>query len=92
MMHDYHQAQPGFSEAQILYDGCGECEARSEQPDHGLSSLDRASFYAAWARAAQWNRAGLDDLARAEMPLLAMLWAIQLKLEAYANVPIGAVP
>ena len=39
----------------------------------------------------QWNRAGLPDLAQAEVPVLSMLWSVQLKLE-YFGIPIGTVP
>jgi hypothetical protein len=91
-MHDYHDGLPGYSPEQILHDGCGECEARSKTDDHGLANLDRVNFYRAWGRAARWNREGLTDLSRAEIPLLNLLWVIQLKLESYAQVPIGVVP
>jgi hypothetical protein len=90
-MHDYHDALPGYSEAQILHDGCGECEARSKRPDGGLGTLDRDNFVRAWIRSAEWNRAGLTDLARAEIPLLSILWSVQIKLQNH-GWPIGMVP
>ena len=90
-MHDYHDGLPGYSPDQVLHDGCGECEARSKQPDGGMAYLDRLNFVRAWERAAEWNRAGLLDLARAEIPMLSILWSVQLKLENY-GVPIGQVP
>ncbi len=90
-MHDYHEGLPGFSEAQILHDGCGECEARAQNRNHGIANLDKHNFARAWHRAAQWNTDGLRDLAKAEIPMLDVLWAVQVKLENY-GVPIGMVP
>ena len=91
-MHDYHNGLPGYSADQILHDGCGECEARAASLDHGLAHLDRNNFYRAWARAAEWNRSGLTDVARAEIPLLSVLWAVQIKLDAYADIAVGTMP
>jgi hypothetical protein len=91
-MHDYHDGLPGYDPGQILHDGCGECEARAQEDDRGLGHLDKGNFYRAWARAAQWNRSGLDGVSRAEVPLLNLLWSVQIRLEAYADVPIGLVP
>ena len=88
-MHDYHEGLPGFAETQILHDGCGECEARAASFGHGLVHLDRGTFFRAYARAAEWNQDGLLDLARAEIPLLTILWELQIKLESYAGQPIG---
>ncbi len=90
-MHDYHEGLPGWSEAQILHDGCGECEARAQSRNHGIANLDKWNFARAWQRAAQWNTDGLPDLAKAEVPMLDVLWAVQCKLENY-GVPIGTVP
>ena len=90
-MHDYHDGLPGFSPERVLHDGCGECEARAASPDHGIAHFDRANFVKAWHRAAEWNTAGLPDLARAEMPAFHVIWAIQLKLENL-GVPIGSLP
>ena len=89
--HDYHEIQPGYSEAQILHDGCGECEARSKNLPHAIGSMDKDRFVRAWERSAEWNRSGLPDLSLAERPLLEVLWAIQLRLET-RGVPIGACP
>lgn len=90
-MHDYHDGLPGFDPAQILHDGCQECEQRSDATDGGLAHLDRQNFALAWQRSAQWNRSGLANLSRAEIPLLNILWSVQIKLEQY-GVPIGEVP
>jgi hypothetical protein len=89
--HDYHDGLPGFSAAQILHDGCGECEARAASPEHGIGNLDRGNFVRAWHRAAEWNTHGLPDVAEAEVPMLRVLWAVQLKLENL-GVPIGTLP
>jgi hypothetical protein len=91
-MHDYHEGLPGFSAAQILHDGCSECEARAKESGHGLAHLDRGNFFRAYARAVEWNRDGLLDLARAEIPLLTVLWELQIKLESYVGQPIGTLP
>jgi hypothetical protein len=91
MTHDYHDALPGFSEAQILHDGCAECEARATYPEHGIAQLDRHNFVMAWGRAAQWNTHGLPDIAAAEVPMLRVLWAIQLHMERLGT-PIGTLP
>jgi hypothetical protein len=90
-VHDYHDGLPGFSEAQILHDGCGECEARAANLSHAIGSMDKGRFALAWARAAEWNRHALPDVSKAEAPLLNVLWAIQLKLDE-RGVPIGEVP
>lgn len=91
-MHDYHEGLPGYSPEQILHDGCGECEDRARSQDGGLGHLDQQNFYRAWSRAAEWNRSGAAHVARAEIPLLRILWSVQLKLESCAGVPIGIVP
>jgi hypothetical protein len=91
MSHDYHVSLPGYSEAQILHDGCGECEARSASLSDAIARLDHANFIRAWMRATQWNRDGLSDLSQAERPLLSTLWAIQLQFERL-GVPIGTLP
>lgn len=91
MSHDYHEQLPGFSPAQVLHDGCRECEHRALRSDHGMASLDTANFARAWSRAAQWNKSGLADVAVAEIPLLSVLWAVQVQLERI-GVPIGTLP
>ena len=92
MAHDYHEGQPGYSPAQILHDGCGECEARGRNLNIAIGSLDKGRFALAWRRAADWNRTtDILDVSRAERPLLEALWAIQLRLENY-GIPIGELP
>ncbi len=92
MTHDYHDGLPGYSEAQILHDGCGECEARGRNLNIAIGSLDKGRFALAWRRAADWNRTtDVLDISRAERPLLEALWAVQLKLEL-RGIEIGEVP
>jgi hypothetical protein len=91
MTHDYHDGLPGYSPAQILHDGCAECEQRAASPDHGISHLDRIRFLRAWQRAAQWQTEGIRDTAAAEVPMFRVLWAVQVKLEDL-GVPIGTIP
>jgi hypothetical protein len=91
--HDYHQALPGYSPAQILHDGCGECEIRGRSVSLAIASMDKGRFALAWRRAADWNLTvgAVSDVSKAERPLLEALWAIQLRLENY-GVPIGVLP
>jgi hypothetical protein len=92
-MHAHHENLPGYHADQILHDGCPECENRASSRNLGLASIDRTRFARAWLRAAQWNRGRLDDstLAKAEIPMLDALWAVQCQLENYGNT-IGQVP
>jgi hypothetical protein len=91
MTHDYHDALPGYSRQQVLHDGCRECEARAASADHGISKLDKHRFASAWARAAEWNQKGLPDVASAEVPMLRVLWSVQLALHSW-GLPVGALP
>jgi hypothetical protein len=93
MMHDYHEKLPGYDAAQILHDGCSECEDRAKSRNLGIAYVDKTRFARAWARAAAWNRGQLDDrtISAAERPMLDVLWAVQCALENYGN-PIGRVP
>ena len=75
-MHDYHDALPRYDSAQILYDGCAECEQRSESRNHGISYLDRQNFARAWRRAAEWNDRGLPNISHVEVSLLDVFWAV----------------
>jgi hypothetical protein len=90
-VHTYHEGLPGYSPAQILHDGCPECEARAQSRNLGIAHLDRYRFAHAWQRAAEWNSQGLADISAAERPMLDVLWAVQIKLEEY-GVPIGQLP
>lgn len=89
--HDYHEGHPGYSPAQVLHDGCGECAYRSQEPSQAIARFDRAHFRAAWKRAAEWNRSGLADIAEAEVPVFRVLWACQLQFERL-GLPIGDPP
>jgi hypothetical protein len=91
-VHDYHERLPGYSPAQILHDGCGECEARGSNIAWAIGALDERRFALAWRRAADWNTtAEIRDVSAAERPLLEVLWAVQLRLEP-RGIPIGEVP
>lgn len=79
--HAPHESLPGYDPAQILHDGCEECESRAASRSHGLSYLDQGRFARAWKRAGDWNRDGLSGVAKAEVPLLDVLWAMQVQLE-----------
>jgi hypothetical protein len=89
--HDYHDTLPGFDPAQLLHDGCRECEYRSGLDSHGIQQLDRVNFARAWLRAADWKQRGLPDISQAEAPMLNTLWAVQVQLERWGQ-PIGVLP
>jgi hypothetical protein len=92
-VHSYHDGLPGFSEAQILHDGCDECERRGKDVSTALASMDRGRFAAAWKRAADWNTTtDVRDVSQAERDLLHVLWSIQIKLETICGLPIGGLP
>jgi hypothetical protein len=91
MMHDFHEGLPGYDPAQMLHDGCGECERRSNLPGHGIADLDLTQFRLAWERATKWNREGLPNLSHAEMAALSALWAVQLQFERLGS-PLGELP
>ena len=90
--HGYHEGLPGYSPAQILHDGCGECEARGQRPAVAMAHLDHGTFRRAWQRAAQSVTAGLPDEAAAETRLLDCLGAVQVKLLAICGLPLGELP
>lgn len=90
-MHAYHDGLAGYSAAQILHDGCEECEARGADVGNALSKMDPHNFRRAWGRAAEFGRFGALDIARAERPLLDALWAVQIHLQR-AGWPVGVIP
>lgn len=96
MTHDYHEGLPDYNEAQILHDGCIECEQRAAEPYLGITSLDVVSFQAAWRRAAAWTRGRLNDaqhtVSAAERPMLAALWAVQVQLDRAGISLLGELP
>jgi hypothetical protein len=79
-------------DTQLLHDGCEECTARSQEADRGLGRLDRTNFLRAWRRAAQLHRHGLHDVSETEIPLLDMLWSVQLRLQDATGLAIGQLP
>lgn len=85
MTHDYHQGLPGYSAAQILHDGCQECEARGANVAHAINCLDAQNFARACARATAWNDTGLPDISYAEQALLQALSAYQRQAERAAD-------
>jgi hypothetical protein len=93
MSHDYHEGPPRFDDAQILHDGCRECESRSVSRSHGISNLDHHNFVLAWRRAANWNQGllGSSVVSNAERPMLDVLWAVQVQLEKQ-GLRIGYLP
>jgi len=91
MSHAYHEGQPGYSETQILHDGCGECKQRSNAVWMAINYMDYITFAAAWKRAVEYERGGLDDVSAAELPVLRALWAVAVQLER-RGIPIGVLP
>lgn len=94
MMHDYHDALPGFDDRQILHDGCAECERRGEDIARAISYLDPLNFERAWNRAFAFERGFHETtgrISRAEAPLLSALWAVQIQLER-RGVILGSIP
>lgn len=96
MTHDDHQAQPGYDERQILVDGCRKCEERSMDCLNTLGWMDGQTFARAWRRAYEWQYRDkpeeLGPLSEYEMPVLHMLWALQIMLERCCRVPLGQLP
>lgn len=97
MSHVFHDAQPGFDARQILHDGCSECEERGRDLQLALAHLDEPTFARAWKRAFDLKASNGDHDAvggpsHAELPLLNVLWGIQVHLQR-AGAPLdGEVP
>jgi hypothetical protein len=92
MTHAPHEWLPGYSPAQLLHDGCPECETRGQAAAAAIAGLDTASFERAWERAAAWQRdGGGHPIAAAEIPMLRALWAVQVQLER-RGWPTGRCP
>lgn len=92
MVHDFHVELLTFDPAQILHDGCAECEERSRSRSHGIANLDPANFARAWRRAALRNVGALySRVSQAERPMLDVLWAVQVQLEK-KGLRIGYLP
>lgn len=93
MIHDYHEALPGFDVRQIWHDHCLECENRGKTLPHSLGMLDSVNFFRAWQRAADWNRdLEVGPISNAEKPLLELLWAMQVMFERECGLPLGELP
>lgn len=96
MAHEYHKELPGYDERQLLYDGgCKECDERGASARLALAHLDNTKARYAWERAAAWQ-AGRTELtgpmSENEIPVLQMLFDIQVVLERAAGIPIGVWP
>lgn len=78
-MHAYHEGLPGFDPAQILHDGCPECEARGADPANGIGYLDNGNYRRAVTRAIMWETDYAPAISQAEAPLLRMLWTVLLR-------------
>ena len=97
MIHNYHDALPGYDPRQILHDGCEECEQRGTNILSAISRLDHERFEQAWRRAYDnWATYGGGYeanglLSDAESPLLGALWGIQLQLER-RGIPLTGSP
>ena len=93
MSHAYHDDLAGYDARQIWYDGCPECEGRSQSLPLTITHLDNKNFRRAWKRAADWN---MDEdiglVSKAEMPLLEYLWSMQIILQRTSQLQIGLLP
>jgi len=94
MSHSFHEALDGFDPAQILVDGCPECEDRGRNLPVALAHIDDQRFAAAWKRA--YDLYALDSpsvgrVSDAEKPLLEVLWGIQCVLQRF-GVPLNGTP
>lgn len=81
MSHGPHESQPGYSPAQLLKDGCGECAARSASPWLAIQHMDTRTFERAWQRAVAFERGQLNDVCETEIPVLRIMWAVALQFE-----------
>lgn len=90
-VHNEHTHLDGYNPAQLLHDGCDECEHRGENVELAIGNLDSERFVLAWERAAELQRHGLRNGSHAELPMLRTLAAVQVKLERH-GWPIGVLP
>lgn len=87
MTHDYHEGQPGYHPDQLLKDGCAECKYRSENLHAALAHMDTRGFAVAWTRAIDFESGRLDNISRAEVPLLRAIWSMACLLGQLRNRP-----
>ena len=73
MIHDYHEGLPGYDPAQLLHDGCRECERRGADVEIALANLDQMTFVRAVARAERFEAGVPLNVSVAEAPLLRVL-------------------
>lgn len=81
--HIHHNYLPGYSPAQLLHDGCPECESRSEGVRAYLPHADASTWQRAWRRAIEYGRNGLPDLSQAEYPVLRELWQLAVAFQSH---------
>jgi len=92
--HDHHPSLGGYDPHQVWFDGCDVCGERSKGLPMSMMELDAQKFREAWLRAFWWQH---DDdtslkLSQAEIPLLKLLWAMQVALERFYGWPVGSLP
>ena len=81
MMHDYHDALPGYDPRQIWHDGCKECEHRGKTVPYSVGTLDDERLRRAWTRMLAWDGGhweGIGTMSKAELPLLRFLEQVRL--------------
>lgn len=88
-VHDEHTSLDGYDPAQLLHDGCAECEHRGKSVDVAIGNLDSERFTRAWSRAADLQLRGLRNASSSELPMLRALAAVQVQLERL-GIPIGS--
>jgi hypothetical protein len=91
MTHAPHNTTPYFHTAQILCDGCDECEELSMHPAQVIQQMSKQEFIDAWGRAIDHERHGSVNASYAEIPVLQVLWAVAVQLEK-RGVPLGHIP
>ena len=89
--HTYHPDLPGYDAAQIVHDGCPECEYRGDDIIRAITSLDPPTFARAWERAGQLQANGLTNASDAELPLLKVLAAVEVQFERRGWL-LGSMP
>lgn len=88
--HDYHQQLPGYDERQIWFDGCGECEHRSDLIRRGdarsaIGYLDQNNLRRAAQRSDDWATGkDIGPTSVAERPLLELFDVVRY-VNRFAN-------
>jgi hypothetical protein len=88
-VHAYHEELEGFDSNQIWYDGCEECEHRSQNLPSSLGYLDNNNLLRAISRTKDWMDNGPQGrISKAELPLLRTLEAFMLIQQRLGFYPI----